>query len=135
MTLNLPLLYVLWLEEYCWICPNKNRSPNLWHVTSILVYFIIALWADYLLLSRGVSSNGIQWTSCPRSTTFLYFFFKSSMYLACILYASYLLDFTDFEQPGIFENRWLLSWTMPKPRKVPCTNQWFCLPMQAWVSR
>ncbi len=37
MTLNLPLLYVLWLEEYCQISPNKNRSPNLWHVTSILV--------------------------------------------------------------------------------------------------
>ena len=36
---------------------------------------------------------------------FFIFFFKSSMYLACILYASYLLDFTDFEQPGIFENR------------------------------
>jgi hypothetical protein len=37
MTLNLPLLYVLWLEEYCQISPNKNKSPNLWHVTSILV--------------------------------------------------------------------------------------------------
>ena len=37
MILNLPLLYVLWLEEYCQISPNKNKSPNLWHVTSILV--------------------------------------------------------------------------------------------------
>ena len=37
MTLNLPLLYVLWLEEYCQISPNKKRSPNLWHVTSIFV--------------------------------------------------------------------------------------------------
>ena len=37
MTLNLPLLYVLWSEEYCQMSPNKNRSPNLWHVTSILV--------------------------------------------------------------------------------------------------
>ena len=37
MTLNLPLLYVLWLEEYCQTSPNKNKSPNLWHVTSILV--------------------------------------------------------------------------------------------------
>ena len=42
MTLNLPLLYVLWLEEYCQINPNKNRSPNLWHVTSILVCCIFA---------------------------------------------------------------------------------------------
>ena len=37
MTLNLPLLYVLWLEEYCQVSPNKNKSPNLWHVTSNLV--------------------------------------------------------------------------------------------------
>ena len=37
MTLNLPLLYVLWWEEYCQPSPNKNQSPNLWHVTRILV--------------------------------------------------------------------------------------------------
>jgi hypothetical protein len=37
MSLNLPLLYVVWLEEYFQISPNKNKSPNLWHVTSILV--------------------------------------------------------------------------------------------------
>ena len=30
MTLNLPFLYVLWLEEYCQTSPNKNKSPNLW---------------------------------------------------------------------------------------------------------
>ena len=34
MTLKLPLLYFVWTEEYC---PNKNKSPNFWHVTSILV--------------------------------------------------------------------------------------------------
>ena len=37
MTLNLPLLYVLWWEEYWQTSPNKNQSPNLWHVTSISV--------------------------------------------------------------------------------------------------
>ena len=42
MTLNLPLLYVLWLEEYRQISPNENKSPNLWHVTSILVCCIFA---------------------------------------------------------------------------------------------
>ena len=43
MTLNLPLLYVLWLEEYCQISPNeKKKSPNLWHVASILVCCIFA---------------------------------------------------------------------------------------------
>ena len=26
-----------WIEEYCQTSPNKNQSPNLWHVTSILV--------------------------------------------------------------------------------------------------
>ena len=36
MTLNIPLLYVLRLEEYCQISPNKSKSPNLWHITSIL---------------------------------------------------------------------------------------------------
>ena len=34
MTLSLPLLYFVWSEEYC------QTSPNLWHVTSILVYCI-----------------------------------------------------------------------------------------------
>ena len=43
MTLNLPLLYVLWLEEYCQTSPNKNKSPNLWHITSILVCYIFVL--------------------------------------------------------------------------------------------
>ena len=38
MTLNQPLIYFVWSEEYCQTSPNKNKSPNLWHVvTSILV--------------------------------------------------------------------------------------------------
>ena len=75
MTLNLPLLYVLWLEEYCQISPNKNKSPNLWHVTSIwfspdkilqneafwitlewsyyvLIYYIVSAWKEWFLLSN-----------------------------------------------------------------------------------
>ena len=36
MTLNLLLLYFVWTEEHCQTSPNKNKSPNLWHVTSIL---------------------------------------------------------------------------------------------------
>ena len=35
MTLNLPLLDWFWFVEYCQTSPNKNKSPNLWHVTSI----------------------------------------------------------------------------------------------------
>ena len=37
MTLNLPLLYFVWTEEYCQTSPQKIKSQNLWHVTSILV--------------------------------------------------------------------------------------------------
>ena len=37
MTLHLPLLYWFWFVEYCQTSPNKNKSPKLWHVTSILV--------------------------------------------------------------------------------------------------
>jgi hypothetical protein len=37
MTLYLPLLYFVWNEECCQTSPNKNKSPNLWHITSILV--------------------------------------------------------------------------------------------------
>ena len=40
MTLNLPLLYFVWTEEYCQTSPNKNKSPNIWHVSSILVCYI-----------------------------------------------------------------------------------------------
>ena len=46
MTLNLPLLYFVWNEEYCQTSPNKNKSPNLWHVLSILVccIFVFRFW-------------------------------------------------------------------------------------------
>ena len=40
MTLNLSLLYFVWTEEYCQTSTNKIKSPNLWHVTSILVWCI-----------------------------------------------------------------------------------------------
>ena len=39
MTLNLPFLYWFWFVEYC---PQKNKSPKLRHVTSILVCCIFA---------------------------------------------------------------------------------------------
>ena len=44
MTLNLPFLYFVWTEEYHQTSPNKNKSPNLWHVTSILVCCIFACY-------------------------------------------------------------------------------------------
>ena len=59
MTLNLNLLYVLWLEEYCQISPNKNKSPILWHVSSILVccifvYFKKALAPIFMALKSKI---------------------------------------------------------------------------------
>ena len=65
MTLNLPLLYVLWLEEYFQISPNKIKSPNLWHVTSILVccifalrYYIERFWLQDIL---GFLAQACKW--------------------------------------------------------------------------
>ena len=51
MTLNLPLLYFVWTEEYCQTSPNKNKSPNLWHITSILVCCVV----DYIASNTFVA--------------------------------------------------------------------------------
>ena len=50
MTLNLPLSYFVWTEEYCQTSPNKNKSPNLWHLTSILVCLIFAYMRKFLYI-------------------------------------------------------------------------------------
>ena len=50
MTLNLSLSYFVCTEEYCQTSPNKNKWPNLWHVTSILVCCIFAF--NEILLSE-----------------------------------------------------------------------------------
>ena len=56
MNLNLTLLYFVWNEEHCQTSPDKNKSPNLWHITSILVYCIFDLHVVVLLdLSNDVS--------------------------------------------------------------------------------
>ena len=65
MTLNLPLSYVLWLEECCQIRQNKNKSPNLWHVTSILVCWIFVYLASslfYSWLKVKVNGSNLYWT-------------------------------------------------------------------------
>ena len=66
MTLNLPLLYFVWTEEYCQTSPNKHKSPNLWHVTSIFVCCIFAF-----ILKR--------------------YTFKEIFFLSVYCYASYLI--------------------------------------------
>ena len=60
MTLNLPLLYFVWTEKYC---PNKNKSPNSWHVTSILVccifgYYLSRFSVDAMKQKHRTYHNG-----------------------------------------------------------------------------
>ena len=45
MTLNLPKLYCFWFVGYCQTRPawKKKKSPNLWPITSILVYCLFSL--------------------------------------------------------------------------------------------
>ena len=62
MTLKLYLLHFVWTEEYCQTSPNKNKSPNLWHVTSILVCCIFVLAAAHLQLNRLKLGTMIQRT-------------------------------------------------------------------------
>ena len=71
MTLNLPLLYFVWLEEYCRPSPNKKKSPSLWHVTSILVCFIFcsSKQAPVFLRREQVTANVVtptHWRIYPR---------------------------------------------------------------------
>ena len=70
MTLSLPLLYVLWLEEYCQISPNKN----LWHITSILVCCIFAYgsWEFFFLCSPDCPKQ-------PRTSFPFYKFFYTTI--------------------------------------------------------
>ena len=66
MTLNLPLLYFVWSEEYCHTSPNKNKSPNLLHVTSILVCFIFegnfvaGVYHAFIVHEPSQNKQGIQ---------------------------------------------------------------------------
>ena len=63
MTLNLPLLYFVWTEEYCQTSPNKNKSPNLWHITSILVCCIFVHTYHSFSCQLQISST-YQLTNC-----------------------------------------------------------------------
>ena len=59
MTLNILLLYFVWTEEYCQNNPNKNKSPNLWHVTSISVCCIFV--CTPLPFWTNIISLGSKW--------------------------------------------------------------------------
>ena len=73
MTLNLPRLYCFWFLEYCQTSSKENKSPNLWPITSILVYCIFdsrnllfAFWSlhsSYVICQHNslrISSSGKQ---------------------------------------------------------------------------
>ena len=68
MTLNLLLLYFVWTEKYCQTSPNKNKSQNLWHVTSILVCCIFGLRSleivlvDLFIGGSETTATSINWT-------------------------------------------------------------------------
>ena len=65
MTLNLPLLHWFWFVEYCRTSPNKNKSPNVWHITSVLVCCIlgsiyscqIGAWKNYIGEKYDANNN------------------------------------------------------------------------------
>ena len=68
MTLNLPLLYFVLTEEYCQTSPNKNKSTNLWHVTSILVCLIFAYIIKLLHERKNAPSETIS-PNCDEHAT------------------------------------------------------------------
>ena len=59
-----------WNEEYCQTSPNKNKSPNLWHVTSILVccifvctcktHLALYAWTQYQPVASQQSTNSYK---------------------------------------------------------------------------
>ena len=73
MTLSLPLLYSVWTEEYYQTSPNKNKSPNLWHITSILVCCIF----DY--------DNGNGMVGWVEQFIWIYSFFFLWMFLSILI--------------------------------------------------
>ena len=89
MTLNLSLLYFVWNEEYCQTSPNKNKSPKLWHVTSILVCCIFvavpAIRAIPSVTTRPISSspnpnnNHDRVFSSPSCNACIFLFYKQKI--------------------------------------------------------
>ena len=70
--MNLPVLYFVW-TEYCQTSPNKNKSPNLWHITSILVCCIF----DY--------DNGNGMVGWVEQFIWIYSFFFLWMFLSILI--------------------------------------------------
>ena len=73
MNFNLPLLYLFWFVEYCQSSPPK-KSPNLWHITSILV---CCIFGTYSRVPNKIGGNLI---------IFWMFFSPTSSYLRLLVY-------------------------------------------------
>ena len=58
MTLILPLLYIFCLN--CQTSLNKNKSPNLWHISSILVCCIFAFEEDHHHKQSDYESQNVR---------------------------------------------------------------------------
>ena len=117
--MNLPLLYVLWLEEYCQTSPNKNKTPNLWHLTSILVCCIF----DPLFRADPWSIYDLKWqdTRCTLKKVYRldcqfchlsqqYFGDYLALVLNWIIYIFWYLK--DFERISSYKNLviWQIIW-------------------------
>ena len=89
MTFNLPLLYFVWNEEHCQTSPNKNKSTNLWHLTSIkssifltsgllipLTVVCIFGWSFFQFFEKPTTKQKYHFPALP--ITYQYFFGKIS---------------------------------------------------------
>ena len=91
MTLNLSLLYWFWFVEYCQTSPNKNKSPNLWQVTNILVWCIFVRHCALKASRRGRNVKvdcqtlplkcGAEWKTWPSVCTKYWVVYFSIKYL------------------------------------------------------
>ena len=63
--MNLPLLYWFWFVKHCQTSPNKNKSQNIWQVTSSLVCCIfgyaIQLTFQHRLPSKSLKIISQKW--------------------------------------------------------------------------
>ena len=65
MTLNLPLLYSVWAEEYRQTGPNKNTKPLASNKHLCLLYFFCTLCTDWFW-GKVSLQNSLRWSSVRR---------------------------------------------------------------------
>ena len=98
MTLNLPLLYVLWLEEYCQISPNKKQITK--PLTRNKHFSLLYFWAELFhgQLKFFFKKQIGMWTTfvkfhckdgvfCHSSASYIWFMIGWSFSLVTLLFA------------------------------------------------